>query len=327
VHIVFSFYPPGVSYPSDTYYANCSGQCHNPASWNAVNISSVIDWTRPSFVAPPMVVTPEGGVYLVTSSLTINADVVLAHCPGNCQNADNWSAGNIRRGGGHMALAVNGQGLHMILHDEGQGLVYRHCPSNCVSEANWTEAHLFVHDGRGRVAMTTSGNEIRVVYNQGYPYDDQPEAVQAQNGRLIYWTCQANCTNESNWRGLLVPTSQDNGRDVTMVSVGAGVLLAYSTENLEMRLDICEGDCLQESSWRYLIADTTTMVNETADPYAVLCGGSRPYFASWYVDEPALAIGPSGQILLAYEGDILKQCALGDNLSRSSGMMRWVAFE
>jgi len=237
----------------------------------------------------------------------------------NCADGRSWTTGVIRTGGYRSALAVSGNRLHHVVANESgftgtDGLVYRTCSSNCTDAASWQEsAPIFAYDANGTVTLAAVGSEVRLAYNQGFSTDP---AVQGQNTRLLYWTCSSGCTDAGNWSGVTLANPKD-GDHLSMNAIGPVTVLSYASEALEMVLAVCEGNCLDPASWQFAALDSTADMNAEHDPYAVLCGGSRPSFASWYPERPSLAVSPTtGAGLLVHVGAMLQQCSSGSNSSK-----------
>lgn len=314
LHVVYQTEELGAD--EQTYYATCAGSCTAAGSWSTVDLTPALGGTGFVYRGSPLIVSPEGAVYLLTSDFTNNGRIILTQCLQNCADGRNWTSGVIRTGGYRSALAVSGTRLHHVVANESgftgtDGLVYRTCASNCTDAAAWQESTpMFAYDANGTVTLAAVGGEVRLAYNQGNSTDPTP-AVQAQNTRLLYWTCSSGCTDAASWSGVTLANPGD-GEDLSMTAVGPATVLTYASDALEMVLAVCEGGCLDPASWQLVALDSTAQMNADHDPYAFLCGGSRPYFASLYPERPSLAVSPvTGSGLLVHAGALLQQCSVG----------------
>lgn len=302
IHLV---YEHGIA-TNQTVYATCSQNCNNAANWTEVNLTQMVGNTKAFYLGAPFAVGPSGELAFVTAS-----PPTLNECSGDCTNADNWRSGPIRAQGYNMAMAYGSSGLHMVMNNTQNNIIYMRCASNCTDASNWTEsAPLFAHQG-SQIGLGVTGDQVRIAYNQGLSYSDAP-AVQAQDNRMLFWACDGDCTQVENWGGTLLANELRDGDAVTLASFGDVNVLLYRTDDLSLRLDVCGGNCLEATSWEGLILDSSETLNADVDPKVALCGGSPPNFASWYIGDPVFAVSPEGSVMAAHGARILQKCsALG----------------
>lgn len=321
VHVVFQ--QEAIDGDPRTFYGRCASGCTDPGAWSTVELTALIGGSRAAYRGAPLVVDPEGGVAMLTSTLTVNAPITLALCGGDCTNPDNWGAGVVRQGGLRTSLAVNASGLHMFLYDGANSIVYQTCSAGCNDAANWQQASLFAHDGGSNISVVAVGDELRVAYNQGRSYSDV-QAVADQDFRTLFWTCSSNCLDAASWSGTVLANPKD-GESLALAGLGPVSVLAYETDDLKLNVGVCESNCTDAASWSSVTVDSTEAMNASSDPYLMLCGDSRPYFASWYVNDPVIAIDPeTGAGMFAHSGSNLRQCALGGQQTSVYGMGRLI---
>lgn len=321
VHLVYQQRSTGGD--ARTLYASCAGSCTAPERWSAVELTALIDWSQAAYRGAPLVVDPDGGVALLTSTLTVNARITLAICGGDCTTPENWVAGVVREGGSRMALAVNGAGLHMFFYDGANTIVYQTCSEGCLDAANWLQTGLFAHDGESNISVVSVGNELRVAYNQGRSYS-AVQTIVDQDYRTLFWRCAGNCLDVANWSGTVLAGPGD-GESLALAALGPVSVLAYETDELGLNVGVCASNCVDAASWESFTVDSTDAMNATLDPYSMLCDGSRPQFASWYVNNPVIALDPeSGAGMFAHSGSNLRQCSVGGQFYSLYGLGRLI---
>lgn len=289
---------------TNTNYATCSQNCSDSQNWTELNLTQTIGNTKAFYLGAPFAVGPSGELAFVTAS-----PPTLNTCSGDCTNAANWRSGQIRAQGYNMAMAYGDSALHVVMNNTQNNIIYMRCASDCTDAANWTESEpLFAHGG-SQIGLGVTGDQVRIAYNQGLSYSDSP-AVQAQDNRMLFWACQDDCTQVSNWSGTLLANDPRDGDAVSLASFGDVNVLLYRTDDLSLRLDICGANCIDPASWEGLIVDSTEALNADVDPKVALCGGSPPYFASWYIGDPVFAVSPEGSVMAAHGARILQKCSV-----------------
>ncbi|MEZ4462673.1 MAG: hypothetical protein R3E66_23685 [bacterium] len=326
LHVVYTTSPIGAGV-SQTLYTTCASNCTNANNWRTVDLTPALDNTWSVYRGSPLAVSPDGAVYLVTTDGSYNARVFLTQCLGGCDDGRNWSAGQIRQGGSRTEMAVDGTTLHQVLSNEGGGLVYRTCAGNCTDAQNWQEsAQLFAFDGNAQVRLAVSNGELRLAYNQGFVSDESAQ-VTAQNGRILYWTCSSNCLDPTGWSGTLLANPKD-GEHLDMVAIGDATVLAFAADNLDYQTMVCLGNCLDPASWTTATIDSTEAMGVDFDPFSLMCGSDRPYFAAWYVESPSVAISETtGEGLFASAGSLLRKCSVTGDFAKLNGMGRLTLLE
>ncbi|MEZ4462674.1 MAG: hypothetical protein R3E66_23690 [bacterium] len=320
LHLVYGAGVVGVT-TDKTIYSTCASGCTDANNWRTVDLTPALDGTTTLYDSP-VAVSDGGGVYLITTDATIQARIILTQCLGNCEDGNNWSSAQIRTKGTRMSLVASGTALHSMMDNEIGGLVYRFCAGNCTNPGNWQESpQLFAFDGNGKARLDLANGELRVAYNQGQVSGQSPE-VTAQNGRVLFWTCTSNCLDPAGWSGTLL-ANPDDGLNLDMATMGDATALAFASADMNYTLMVCLGNCLDPASWGAAAIDSSEEMASDFDPYAILCGGSSPYFAAWSVESPSMAISEStGEGLFASVGGLLQKCEVGGQYFRSTGMGR-----
>jgi hypothetical protein len=331
VHVVWAGGPLGGAWR--TYYATCTSNCIDPASWSRDDISAVFPNTGFAFRGDPMVLDATGRLWLVTSTLSYNATVALSTCPSNCTSVASWESGVIRTGGSRASLAAHGTTLHLVLNNEASALVYRTCSSNCTQEASWQESPpLFAHGETPPVSLTaTASGGLRLAYNQGTASNSESAQVKMQNDRLLVWSCDANCLVAASWKGLVLGDVSDGQDGLGLTSLGESLGLVVTTSAAQtMTARLCDANCTDGASWKSAVLDSSRLMNAAIDPYESLgCTDSngnpaRANFAGWYPYEPALALSPSGAATFVHAPYILRTCSVTSGTTRLPGVGRLV---
>lgn len=311
---------------SQPVYATCAGNCAQVSSWQKVNLGSVLSGTTAELWGEPLVVDATGRVYFVTSDQRFPADIRLNTCAANCTQASSWESGLIRTDGRKSSLAVQGTTLHHLINN-GQGtLVYRTCSANCTQAASWTESPgLFAHNTSQPTALTVSPQGVvRVAYNQGMANSGESAQVKAQDDKMLFWECSANCMQASSWGGVVFAANQGQ-RGLDMASAGTSVVIAHAQETT-MSLTFCESGCTDGARWQTADVDSQQKMEADVDPYTVTnCTNTNtpPQFATWFPEEPSVTILPSGATAVTWGMWMNRQCP-GGVLARRQGYGRFL---
>lgn len=320
---------------AELIYATCAGNCTQPASWTKTNLASLFGggWNSPTYGAP-LVIDAQGRLtFTVDRKIYANGAVTLATCASGCSTVGNWSVGNIRAAGARTALAASGITLHQLIDNDmpsvnATSLAYRVCAGNCTQEASWQELpNLFIYDGRGPVQLvTTAQGGVRVAYNQGTSDASQPANIKAQDGKLIVWGCDANCTQLSSWTGFITGVVGD-GQDGLALAEQAGSMALYISNSDRAFVRACSAGCLDSANWQAGDLDTAVAMTAEYDPFAysaVTCSGARPQSATWHFSQAALALRPDGSAAFAHTASILRTCPGGTSVVYVPGFGRVV---
>jgi hypothetical protein len=303
---------------SQIIYATCASDCGQAANWTKTDLASLFNggWNTPQY-GSPMVVDAENRVsFTVDRSLYLNGGLTLATCAAGCDSLGNWSAGRIGTGI-QTSLAARGTTLHQIVDNRvgslgTTALSYRTCASNCTVEASWQSLpNIFPYDGTmaNAIAVTAAGG-IRVAYNQGTSTPSESAAVKAQDNRMLFWSCDANCLQSTSWSGLVTGVAGDGAKGLAMAETGGAIVLAV-TNGDRVFAKVCGQDCLNESQWQTADVDTIDVWTSQYDPTvatASTCSGVPPTSASWTLSNGVLAIRPDGAVAFADVASILRTC-------------------
>ncbi|MBL8912690.1 MAG: hypothetical protein JNM17_18495, partial [Archangium sp.] len=322
LHVVYEKYENS----SDlTFYATCASSCTQAASWQKVDLTSLLGNSRGAYRSMPIVVDSAGRVSFITNELSSGGNVYLTTCGANCTTLTNWQSGIIRQGGLRIAMAANGTTLHAIVNDEASRLHYSSCVSNCTQSASWTESsYLFVHDGTMPTAIAVApGGRVIVAYNQGSTDPGEPANIQAQANKILVWQCDTNCTDPMSWSGVILGADRDGDEGIKILELGGAEVLAF-TNTLTFRAGVCTSNCTNSANWQFADIDSNQAMASDLDPYTVfLCGGTRPVFSAWYPDEGVVAISPTtGEAVFAHAPYGLKTCNV--NPMRDASMLRLI---
>jgi hypothetical protein len=305
-------------------YATCSGNCGVVSNWQKVNLTSVLSGTTGELWGEPLVVEASGRVSFITSDQRFPADIRLNTCSANCAQAASWTSGLVRTDGRKSSLVAQGNTLHHVINN-GQGtLVYRTCSSNCTNPASWAESPgLFAHNTNQPTALTVSPQGVvRVTYNQGMANSNESAQVKAQDDKMLFWECSANCMQAASWTGVVFRAEQGQ-RGLAMASAGAPVVIAHA-QGTTMSLTFCDANCGLAANWQSADIDTQAQMESDVSPYTVTnCTNTNtpPQFATWFPEEPSVTILPGGELATAWGMWMNRQCP-GGTLQRRQGYGR-----
>jgi hypothetical protein len=303
---------------NEIVYATCANNCGQAASWTKTNLASLFDggWNAPQY-GSPMVIDDDNRVsFTVDRSIYLNGGLTLATCASGCSSLGNWSVGRIGTGI-QTSLAARGTTLHQLV-DNAAGssattaLSYRTCASNCTVEASWqTLPNFFPYGGTmpTAIAVTAAGG-IRVVYNQGTSDASQSAAVKAQDNRMLFWSCDADCLQSTSWSGLITGAAGDGAKGIAMAETGGTIVLAV-TNGDRVFAKVCGQNCLSESQWQSADVDNIDTWTSQYDPVVLTsstCSGVPPTNASWTLTSGVLAVRTDGAVAFADVASILRAC-------------------
>jgi hypothetical protein len=299
-------------------YATCASNCGQAASWTKTNLASLFGggWNTPQYGSPMVIDTENRVSFTVDRSLYLNGGLTLATCTSDCSSLDSWSAGRIGTGI-QTSLTARGTTLHQIVDNRvgsssTTALSYRTCAANCTVETSWqTLPNVFPYDGTmpNAIVVTAAGG-IRVVYNQGTSDASASAAVKAQDNRMLFWSCDANCLQSTSWSGLVTGAAGDGAKGIAMAETGGAIVLAV-TNGDRVFAKVCGQNCLNESQWQTADVDTIDTWTSQYDPIlmtASTCSGVPPTNASWTLSNGVLAIRPDGAVAFADVASILRAC-------------------
>lgn len=305
-------------------YATCAGDCSMVGNWKKVNLTAVLGGTTAELWGHPMAVDSSGRVSFITSDQRFPADIRLNSCAANCDNAANWTSALIRSDGRKSSMVAQGGTLHHLIDDGAGNLRYRTCASNCTSAASWTESGpLFAHDYSQPTAIAVSANgTVHVAYNQGM-VSGQSAQVEAQNDRLLYWQCASNCMDPASWSGTVFNAAEGQ-KGLAMAERNGAVVLGLA-QGLEATAKLCTSGCTDGAKWRTVTLDSQARMTADVDPYSVRnCTNNNtpPELATWFPEEPTVAIQPDGTAAIAWGMWMNRQCP-GSVLARQQGYGRF----
>jgi hypothetical protein len=240
--------------------------------------------------------------------------------------------------GTRTSLAARGTTLHQLVDNDTTdssdptALSYRTCSANCTQAASWQELpNMFVYDGdkSTQIAVTEQG-QVRIVYNQGQSPANQPAAVQAQNQKMLFWGCDANCLQAASWKGFVMGAEGDGAEGIQMVEQGGALVLSI-TNTSAVRTRFCTSDCLVDSNWQEAVVDSTAPLYDQLNPLDLVsstCGiGLKPVNATWHVAHGVVAIRPDGALAFAHSTHILRTCPNSSAVTYFPGYGRLVFVE
>jgi hypothetical protein len=333
VHVIYE--TSGTGIPTELVYATCISDCAQPGSWTKTNLASLFDgaWSSPSNGKPLAIDSQNRLSFTVDRSSYTNGGLSLATCAADCTNLANWTTGKIRAGGARTALVARGTTLHQLVDNatgsaNGTALAYRTCAGNCTAEASWQElSNYWAYDGARPLAIAvTAQGGVRIAYNQGVADASESAAVKAQDNKLLFWSCDTNCTQGPSWDGLVLGPVDDGSNGVAMVEQGGKLVLSVSN-SAKVYAAACSQDCLNASSWLTGDIDTTEAMTLAYDPYTYTgstCSGVRPISATWHLENGVVALRPDGSAAFAHAVYVLRQCVASTGVAYIPGFGRVV---
>lgn len=295
------------------YYAACTGDCRQEHAWT---VSVVLEYNgdyevsgeafaldpqgRPRFLMHPYrslspIGKPDPAAYLVA-------------CDGNCQGAASWTRHQVSsqlwqesslryssNGAAHLATTVTIDGA-------GDATAYLTCSANCTTEDSWNGAALYNSFSDSYVSQIFPVVSLALTHN-GHPGMLAQGSDDAGGRNLIYFECDANCTDGANWflNALIAGDAGDDlGPGLDLALDGAGHPRFVYTADYNILITSCDRNCGQGEEDTWSLEPVELSANIPAD-------GVIPYHnctvSAWFLREPSLAIGADGLPRVAYRAE------------------------
>jgi hypothetical protein len=199
------------------------------------------------------VVDASGGVHITFYD---SSNIYYAHCSAGCSNPANWLELPLFLVGeldslDEPTLGVDPNGHPRLFfyadYSGNESYFYAECNANCTaSSSNWTSVAIADLNGYGypqnvRYATLDSLGHPRLVFSiSGFP-----------DSGFYYLTCEANCTNASNWLTTTVDTP-DLLPDVLQLVFDTNNrprVLGYDEYNSQLVYAECNSNCSNAANW------------------------------------------------------------------------------
>jgi hypothetical protein len=297
-------------------YAACNADCANPANWAVADITRVqwdtdLDTFEYSYHA--FALDPQGRPRFIYEDHygSIHNGLYYVFCDAGCTDSANWYEENISAGPDYdgdrvqtPALKFTSQGqpriitqLYSVDQSLPEGVYYFSCDAGCDQKANWQRTRIFDR-GNGHASWTLAldaQNRPRVAFYQG-------EMPGGAGYRLYYAWCNSACTSAASWAKAPVGLPQHQGEDPALVLDGQGrPRIAYTMPALEgIGYLWCDSQCESRAGqWqRRLVEPMSELNTDNPIPPPFDCS-----LATWSGVRPQLALGPTGNPFVGYEGE------------------------
>ena len=166
-----------------------------------------------------------------------------------------------------------------------------------------------------------------MVYNQGTADASQSAAVKAQNNRLLFWSCDANCLQAAGWNGITAGAVDDGSAGLSMVEQGGGLVVEV-TNSAKVFALVCGGNCLVATNWSVGEVDSAQLMTASYNPVTfsqATCSGSNPQSASWHLAAGVVALRSDGSAVFAHAVSILRTCPGSTSVAYIPGFGRVVS--
>ncbi|EPX64650.1 hypothetical protein D187_000072 [Cystobacter fuscus DSM 2262] len=293
------------------YYATCSGDCTQRASWT---VTPIIEHGGEREVSgDAFAVTPQGKPRFIMHSyrsIGIGAPTpatFYVQCDNNCQNPASWTQGQISARNWQMnSLRFTPSGQPRLvkaeLVDGGNHLSYYYeCDTDCASAANWKGTALYkTFYGFSEAVRMYPAMSLRLS-SQGKPR----LALMGDDGsgrNLLYLECDTNCTSAEGWFAQILLPSDKGGAELK-----AGLELALDSKDqpriayaagYNIVIAHCDANCTDETKSKWNLAKVEFAADMEKDkiipyPDCNIAGG-------WFLHSPSIALGKEGLPRVAY---------------------------
>lgn len=196
--------------PEALIYAYCPpanlGRCAERAAWSFVELAADAPFAQ-------IALTPQGKPRILYEEGAGAATYVYAACDAECTNPARWARtatfSRAAINSGYVFdyrpqyFALDPQGRPRFLYgdhhptgtQEHTGTFYAYCDEACTEQGSWRESVITREVWGEQLNLTfTSAGGVRALAQSYWPDD-----AQAQNGRLNYLSCDADCADAGNW--------------------------------------------------------------------------------------------------------------------------------
>jgi hypothetical protein len=293
------------------YYATCTGDCTQSASWTVTPIISHAG--KRKVTGDAFALTPQGKprflIHTSPGAFGPGSDpaTVYVRCDSDCQSPASWTSSQLSTSNWEMAslrFTSSGQ-ARLTKADLRQGGLYvgsyLECDGDCASAANWKGTDLYrTFYGATEAVRMYSAISLRLT-SQGKPRvtmigDD------GKGRNLLYLECDTNCTTQDSWLAQILLPSDGGGQHL---KAGLDLSLdgqdrpriAYAA-NYNILVATCDAQCTDETkpSWKLAKVEFAgDMQTDKIIPYpdCNIAGG-------WFLHSPSIAVGKDGLPRVAY---------------------------
>ncbi|WP_434387730.1 hypothetical protein [Melittangium boletus] len=293
------------------YYATCTGDCTQEASWSVTPILEHKGEREVSGEA--FALTPDGKPRFVMHGFRSFGGVgsptratFYVECDADCQQPASWRTSQIaNQVWQEVTLRFTRAGQPRLtksqVQDNGYFMgSYAACDEDCTSPSGWKEGELYT-----TFYGPTEAVRMPPTMSLALTRQDQPRVLllgaDKDQRNLIYSECDSNCTDDSQWRAqFLLPSGPDGN------TLRAGLDLALDaqdrprivyTANWNILVGSCDKDCTNAdvSSWKLgKVEFSGEMQTDSVIPY------NNCTMASWFLHHPSIALGKDGMPRVAY---------------------------
>jgi hypothetical protein len=210
-------------------------------------------------------VDTQGGIHVVYAIYTGTNELgqkpaTYAYCAASCENKASWSFTHLGEAVQDARIALDPYGKPRLLlfgpvYDPvwpRMRYQYAACNSGCTNSANWTLATI-VTPIEPTATREYDNNHYFAMDKQGRPAFVYTDTNQNNHPGTFYMSCQANCTDPSQWTETTLTTG-DLFDKVSLAFSPSGqprLAFGFSDENLDLYLAFiqCDLNCTDGANW------------------------------------------------------------------------------
>jgi len=313
----------------DFYYVACDGNCTDPALWEGTYVSYIWGTAMSDignhdapqrYFALDHLGRPRFVYY--DRNYQIEPDhwgSFYAWCDSNCTDGpEAWNhtlIGNLTSYDAEiyewpsLTFTANGQPRLVTnifaIDPSPDGVYYVACDANCGDGANWDRVHLFERGSTSVVAWDIDVDVAGRMHLAFYKGD----TLDGSGLTLYYGICNSGCLTKANWTifDMGFPVKAGEDVDLTIDRLGRP-RLAFINGGDELEFAWCDSGCDLVQNWTREVIDTTAQITDEWQP--ALPTNCDAGF--WNTLIPSIAVGPDGEVFIAYDAKYDTRCWLKD---------------
>lgn len=294
------------------YYASCDADCGDLAAWRQTELfdhNSGREVTGEAFALDPAGV-PHFMIHTYVAYLGIGQKTPETHyvsCVGDCHDPAAWTQQKVAdQIWESSALRFDAQGrprlatvAHVVQPDAStvRTAAFVQCDGACDNGDNWLGAPLETAYFNHFDAVTIRPTISLDLTSSGAPRIAVLGQDEAMQRRIVYFGCDANCTEGSSWSGTILSDLPGIGAGLDLALDAADHPRVAYTLDYNIGLLHCDAaDCTAGEGWNVAPVELSGQM----DPDDIFLEHNCTV-AAWFLHSPSVAITQSGAVRVGYQ--------------------------